>query len=340
MTEIVPAGLVDADINSLTDRAAMGLPDHYVRPRAESLPPFRRVAGLGRGELAAMVEDASLDLESRLASGAALALAGDPRIRPDDPPMLDVPAGQAAIGTPVGDIDALHQDSARFGVRRPWIEKECPRHIHTVAAFRIAAYPVTNAEYAVFLHETGHREIPSGWHYGRFTPAVANHPVHTVTAESADTYARWLGARTGRAFRLPTEQEWEYAAGGPEGHRYPWGGKWSADAANTLESGLLMTTPVGAFPDGRSWCGALDMAGNVEEYTSSVYGPYPGGQLVRDDLYLRLGAYRIARGGAFNRFRDLARCQRRHGPYPRSLYAMGFRLAEDPPAGAAAADGR
>ncbi|MGA4845759.1 formylglycine-generating enzyme family protein [Streptomyces sp. G5(2025)] len=340
MTEIVHADLVDADINALTDRAAMGLPDHYVRPRAETLSPAHLVAGLGGDEPAAMMDDASLGPDVLLAVGTALALAGDPRIREDDPPMLDVPAGQALIGTPEDDVDALHQDSARFGVQRSWVEKECPRHPCPVAAFRIAAYPVTNTEYALFLHETGRREIPSSWHYGRFTPATANHPVHTITPESADAYARWLGERTGRVFRLPTEQEWEYAAAGPEGLRYPWGGEWSPDAANTLESGLLMTTPVGAFPAGRSWCGALDMAGNVEEYTSSVYRPYPGGQLVRDDLYKRLGAYRIARGGAFNRFRDLARCQRRHGPYPRSLYAMGFRLAEDVPPADAAAEGR
>jgi toxoflavin biosynthesis protein ToxD len=339
VTRIVHADLVDADINALTDRAAMGLPDHYVRPRAESLSHFRRITGPSGAELAAMTQDASLDLDARLAAGTALALAGDPRICPDDPPMLDVPAGRALVGTPEDDVDTLHEDSSRFGVQRSWIEKECPRHPYPVAAFRIAEHPVTNAEYAVFLHETGHREIPSGWHYGRFVPSAANHPVHTITPESADAYAHWLGERTGRAFRLPTEQEWEYAASGPEGRRYPWGREWRADAANTLESELLMTTPVGAFPAGRSWCGAQDMAGNVEEYTSSVYSPYPGGRLVRDDLYLRLGAYRIARGGAFNRFRDLARCQRRHGPYPRSLYAMGFRLAEDVPSAGATTEG-
>lgn len=331
-SHVVHTNLVDADINSLTDRAAMGLPEGYVEPRAERLRYFARVAGHPADELAAEVEDASLPLEHRLAAGTALALAGDPRIRWDAPRMLRVPAGQALLGTAEGEVDALHADSARFGVQRSWVEKECPRHALLVADFAIARHPVTNAEFAVFLKDTGHTEIPSNWNYGRFDPSAANHPVYTVTAQSADAYAGWLARRTGRRFRLPTEQEWEYAAAGPDGLRHPWGDTWDAQAANTLETGLLMTTPVGAFPEGRSWCGALDMAGNVEEYTSSTYRPYPGGELVRDDLYLRLGAYRIARGGAFNRFRDLARCQRRHGPYPRSLYAMGFRLAEDVPA--------
>ncbi|MYT29619.1 SUMF1/EgtB/PvdO family nonheme iron enzyme [Streptomyces sp. SID8354] len=307
----------------------MGLPEGYVAPRAERLAHFAQIAGEPPARLAGLVEDAALPLEHRLAAGTALALAGDPRIRWDAPEMLPVPAGRALLGTPDSDVDALHADSAQFGVQRSWVAKECPRHTLPIAAFAIAKYPVTNGEFAVFLKDTGHPELPSNWNYGRFDPAAANHPVYTVTAESADAYAHWLSRRTGRRFRLPTEQEWEYAAAGPEGLRHPWGDTFSAQAANTLETGLLMTSPVGAFPEGRSWCGALDLAGNVEEYTSSTYGPYPGGEVVHDDLYRRLGAYRIARGGAFNRFRDLARCQRRHGPYPRSLYAMGFRLAED-----------
>ncbi|MGW6861719.1 formylglycine-generating enzyme family protein [Streptomyces xanthophaeus] len=328
-SHIAHTNLVDADINSLTDRAAMGLPEGYVEPRAERLDCFGQVAAHSPAELAALVEDTALTLEHRLAAGAALALAGDPRTPWDAPDMLAVPAGLALVGTAGTEVDELHAESAQFGVQRSWVEKECPRHTVPTDAFAIAKYPVTNAEFGVFLKDTGHPGLPSNWHYGRYDPAAANHPVYTVTAEGADLYTAWLSRRTGRRFRLPTEQEWEYAAGGPDGLRYPWGGTWSPHAANTLETGLLMTSPVGAFPDGRSWCGALDMAGNVEEYTSSTYGPYPGGELVQDDLYLRLGAYRIARGGAFNRFRDLARCQRRHGPYPRSLYAMGFRLAED-----------
>ncbi|MFH8386361.1 formylglycine-generating enzyme family protein [Kitasatospora sp. NPDC018058] len=328
-SHIVHSNLVDADINALTDRAAMGLPEGYVEPRAERLECFDLVGECDTARLAATAEDASLTLEHRLAAGTVLALTGDPRIRWDDPAMVDVPAGRALIGTPDGEVDELHRDAEQFGVQRSWVQKECPRHPVELAGFRIAVYPVTNAEYAVFLKSTGHNELPSNWSYGRFAPSAANHPVHTVTADSADAYAAWLSRHTGRRFRLPTEQEWEYAAGGPEGPRYPWGGTWHTEAANTLESGLLMTSPVGVYPQGRSWCGALDMAGNVEEYTSSTYRPYPGGQLVEDDLYKRMGEYRIARGGAFNRFRDLARCQRRHGPYPRSLYAMGFRLAED-----------
>ena len=72
------------------------------------------------------------------------------------------------------------------------------------------------------------------------------------------------------------------------------------------------------------------MAGNVEEYVADLYRPYPGGEPVADHLVEIHGAYRVARGGGFSRFRDLARTRRRHGHNPRSAtYAMGFRLVED-----------
>ncbi|MFC9975609.1 formylglycine-generating enzyme family protein [Spirillospora sp. NPDC127200] len=323
--------LVDADINALTDRAAMGLPEHYVPPRAEHVRDAAEDLRTDQAVLASRMTDAVEPLERRLAAGTLLALAGDPRIKVLDPPMAELPAASCAIGTDVSEVEELYRDAARFGVRRDWVEKECPRHRVRVDAFRIGVYPVTNAEYAKFLSETELAQLPSAWDYGRFHPATANHPVYTVTAEAADAYTVWLSARTGRRFRLPTEAEWEYAAGGAQGRRYPWGAEWREDHANTLETGLLGTTPVGAFPQGASWCGALDMAGNVEEYVSDRYHPHPGGEIVHDDLFKRMGHYRLAKGGAFNRFRDLGRNQRRHGPYPRSLYAMGFRLAESLP---------
>jgi formylglycine-generating enzyme required for sulfatase activity len=69
------------------------------------------------------------------------------------------------------------------------------------------------------------------------------------------------------------------------------------------------------------------MAGNVEEYVADDYKPYPGSTAPQDDLVLANGNYRVARGGSFTRFYDLARCKRRHGHYPKDIYVMGFRLA-------------
>jgi formylglycine-generating enzyme required for sulfatase activity len=70
------------------------------------------------------------------------------------------------------------------------------------------------------------------------------------------------------------------------------------------------------------------MAGNVEEYVADDYAPYPGAARVEDDLSRARGRYRVARGGGFTRYRDLARCKRRHGRFPKAIYVMGFRLAE------------
>jgi formylglycine-generating enzyme required for sulfatase activity len=151
-----------------------------------------------------------------------------------------------------------------------------------------------------------------------------------VSPEDADAYAAWLARTTGRRFRLPHEAEWEFAAAGAAGLEFPWGPNFQADHANTAETGLFQSSPVGVFVQGNSPFGVADMAGNVEEYVSNLYMAYPGGSRVTDHLVEINGAYRVARGGGFARFRDLARTRRRHGANPRSAtYAMGFRLAED-----------
>ena len=81
------------------------------------------------------------------------------------------------------------------------------------------------------------------------------------------------------------------------------------------------TTPVGIYPSGASPCGALDMAGNVEEFTADLYWPYPGTHLEEPEY----GTYRVTRGGVFSLDSDLARCDRRHGSVHAG--ATGFRLA-------------
>jgi formylglycine-generating enzyme required for sulfatase activity len=322
--------IVRGEINEISDRAAMGLPEAYVSPRGEDLSrTLLQVRDASPGELAALVESETEPLDTRLAAGLMLGHLGDPRCPDLDPVMVDVPAGFATLGLDPSRVDDLYERYRRYGVKRNWIEKECPRHQLPIQAFRIGRYPVTNSQYLAFLKDGGAEHLPAHWGFGRFPPGAGNQPVYTVTPEDADAYVAWLADRTGRPFRLPTEAEWEYAAAGPEGHDFPWGDEFREDSANTMELALLMTTPAGMFPRGASPFGVLDMAGNVEEYVSSRYEPYPGWQVVEDDLFKLLGFYRIARGGAFNRFQDLTRCQRRHGPYPKSLYAIGFRIAED-----------
>ena len=178
------------------------------------------------------------------------------------------------------------------------------------------------------MEKTGHNVFPTSWEYGIYKAELANHPVYSIDAKDADLYAQWLSEKTGRKFRLPTEAEWEYAAAGGKGLEFPWGDNFDADHANTVESGIFRTTPVGIFPKGISKFGHLDLAGNVEEYVSDDYHAYPNAELIVDDLLENNGQYRVARGGSFTRFRDLARTRRRHGRYHSNLYVMGFRLAE------------
>ncbi|MGW7574691.1 formylglycine-generating enzyme family protein [Streptomyces sp. NPDC054765] len=318
--------------NDLGEREAMGLPAAFVDrvDRTELQAECVRLAGDTPRQLAVTAGDPALPRLTRFAAGSLLALLGDPRIDVWSPEMVDVPGGAARIGLAAEQVDEVVAKFAAVGVVREWIDKEVPDHSVDLAPFRMARYPVTNLEYRVFLLESPNTPPPSSWTFGAYPAERANHPVWTVAPEDADAYASWLSDRTGRAFRLPTEAEWEYAAAGPGRRTYPWGDRMAEDRANTVESGLITTTPVGVHPAGRGPFGTDDMAGNVEEYVADDYRPYPGGNAVADDLLRAGSTYRVARGGSFTRYADLARCRRRHGWYHKPMYAMGFRLAETP----------
>ncbi len=197
-----------------------------------------------RERLVAALRDPRVDLAQRLAAGRELAVAGDPRIRPDEPDVVGVAAGDAVLGDP-------------------------PRTEH-VNVFSIARYPLTNREYALFVADTGHPTPPS-WRGGDVPPELANHPVETVSWADAVAYCRWLTRRTGRIYRLPDEREWERAARGTNARAWPWEGDGAEanERANCAETGLGSTTPIGAFPLGDTPEGLGDMAGNVREWTNT-----------------------------------------------------------------------
>ncbi|MEU0841461.1 SUMF1/EgtB/PvdO family nonheme iron enzyme [Streptomyces sp. NPDC005962] len=312
------------------EHAELADPRH-LRPAPDAAA---RLTALTPSGLAEAVEDPARPLAERLAAGGLLALLGDPRIGPV-PATRAVPGGAVRVGLPPHRVASVTDAWAHVGVEEAWIEKETPAHPVELADFWIAAYPVTNAEYRDFLADTGRPRRPTTWYLGAYPYERGNHPVAGVCPEDADAYAAWLSERTGHPWRLPGEAEWEYAAGGPSGLEYPWGDTFDPAAANTRETGVHTTTPVGSFPAGRSPFGAFDMAGNVEEFVADTYRPYPGGPYVADDLVhtgARTGAapgggYRVARGGGFARFGDLARTRRRHGAFPSPLYPVGFRLA-------------
>lgn len=318
--------------HSWTPRKLLGLPEVFTPMvhEEEIKIAINKIKFLSKNKLIRIIQNKKTCIYRRIAAGRLLALYGDQRIDNLSPKMIYIHSESPTLGLNINSVPEIQKEFSSFGVLSPWIEKECPEYQVKLNSYYIGKYLVTNSEYAVFLEETNHLDIPSSWVFGRFPTEKSNHPVYTISPESADAYAIWLSRKTKRKFRLPTEAEWEYAAAGPYRNEYPWGNYFKSENANTAELGLLDTTPVGIFPQGDSFFGVSDMAGNVEEYVKNTYQPYPGGKLIEDDLFKINPNYRIARGGSFTRFQDLARTKRRHGWNPESpIYVMGFRLVEE-----------
>lgn len=324
-------GVLPQDINSARPRTAMGLPNNYAPTLLEEyvMNPKQSAALRANVEqLCRTVENPTVALRQRISAGALLALTGDPRIAPFAPPMIHFSKRKMVLGTAIGALDGLMKEYGKLSLKREWLEKETPEYIVEVKEFSLGKYLITNLEYLHFLRECDEEYLPSSWHLGRYPVEHANHPVFGIRHEWALAYCAWLSDRSGRAFRLPTEIEWESAAAGVERREFPWGSAFSSECANTCECGLLGTSPIGAFPAGQTAEGLFDMGGNVEEFVLDAYAPYPGADVVEDDLYLASGSYPMTRGGCFSRFKDLTRSRRRHGFFDTSLYAYGFRLAE------------
>ncbi|MDI3422240.1 formylglycine-generating enzyme family protein [Streptomyces luteolus] len=238
-------------------------------------------------------------------------------------PQVDwvrVPAGIVARGTAEGDVPGVAERYRDTGVPVKWYLKEAPRAEVHVPAFLIGRVPVTVGQWAEFAADTG-RPAPRG---------SADHPVTGVPWGEAVAYCGWIDALLGGVgVRLPSEDEWERAARGDDGREFPWGDEYRTGLANLVDLGMRTTTPVGSFPEGASPFGVLDMAGNADEWTSTLYAPYPGAPNAVPAVEDWAFDPHITRGGAFRHDRDLARCARRHGAYEEDLVAIGvgFRLA-------------
>jgi formylglycine-generating enzyme required for sulfatase activity len=204
-----------------------------------------------------------------------------------------------------------------------WMGEQAELHQVELPEYQISRVPITNAQYAYYVKDTG-VDAPEHWRGGNVPAGLDNHPVVNVDWYDALNYCKWLSGKIQKTVTLPSEAEWEKAARGDRDKRaYPWGDDWRDLHCNSSELGLNDTTPVGLFLNGRSLYGALDMSGNVWEWTRTNY------HTRKDDLTSK--DPRVLRGGSFNYASDDARCAVRDWNFPDSwLGYLGFRVVVSP----------
>jgi serine/threonine-protein kinase len=240
---------------------------------------------------------------------------------------------------------------------------ERPLHTVLLNSFWIDRTEVTNAQFAAFVAATGHvtgaeRSGNGGGFFGggpddwgdiagaswrrpqgpgTSLDGLDDHPVVQVTWDDAVAYCAWAGGR------LPTEAEWEYAARGPEARTFPWGDGFDAARLNYCDrscfldwadseanDGFVLTAPTGSFPEGASWIGAVDMAGNVWEWTSDWYGEeYYELAPASNPTGPESGVQRVVRGGSWADTFDFTRSAKRHVYAPEKAHNyLGFRCVQ------------
>jgi len=227
--------------------------------------------------------------------------------------------------------DLVAIDGGSFLMGRPsGPPQETPEHPVAVSAFQMDRTEVTNTEYADFVRETN-RPAPSHWAGTRPPFGQENWPVVNISFDDATAFAGWRSRRDGVTYRLPTEEEWEYAArNGERADLYPWGMNWKENAAVLKEA-----TPaaVGSHPDGKNRWGVVDLVGNVWEWTSSKTSVYPGNtgvipDSIRDWITIRGGCY-VSDPGPADAL--VTACMRNFVPASTKNTLIGFRLVRSGP---------
>jgi formylglycine-generating enzyme required for sulfatase activity len=285
-----------------------------------------------------------------------------PTRTPTRPAPAEAQAGDIRTITLPGDV-AVEQVFVPAGSfmmgSEDGADDEKPVHEVTLDAFWIDRTEVTNAQFAAFTADTGYittAESEGGgytvvnndyaytdgadWQHPQGPASNLNglsrHPVVLVSGDDAAAYCEWTGGR------LPTEAEWEFAARGPDSPVYPWGDAFDGEKLNycdrncpfdhadqDVDDGYEFTAPAGSYPNGASWIGALDLAGNVWEWVNDWYGEY-GSSSQTNPTGPSSGEYRVLRGGAWGSFGIYARSSFRFGYQPggRNLF-IGFRCAQE-----------
>ncbi|MBI3755122.1 MAG: SUMF1/EgtB/PvdO family nonheme iron enzyme [Deltaproteobacteria bacterium] len=203
--------------------------------------------------------------------------------------MVLIPEGDFIMGSNIGEQD------------------EGPEKKVSLKAFYIDKFEITNEAYKQFVTETKHRE-PKSWAISGYKEEEKSMPVVFVGYSDASEYCKWRGKR------LPAEQEWEKAARGTDGRIYPWGNEFDSSKANTSLSGMVGTTNVGTYDNGKSPYSIYEMAGNVWEWTNSNYDE----------------KRKVVKGGSWGLSHRFARTFTRIGyKNDARINNLGFRCAKD-----------
>ncbi len=257
-------------------------------------------------------------------------------------PAIQIPAGNYILGSDRAEREAAYRlDEKAYGhsLTRTgrWYESERQRQTAHLPTYHITSRLVTNEDYRIFLKETDHRQPEVSrslwqsyglihpfsrtqkfiWRERRYPEGREHHPVVLISWEDARSFAAWYSIRTGEQWQLPTEEQWEKAARGRDGRRFPWGRKFNPRRLNSHDQGPFDTMPVGSFPSGNSPFGMTDTAGQVFEWTRTSAG---------NDRY-------IVKGGSWDdKGCGVCRPAARHGR-PSSLkhILIGFRLVRETP---------
>lgn len=303
------------------------------------LPEWRYGAACyqyGRGSAAA-AKDALEKLEADFPQTRWARRAGRCLKNIKQPPegMVFVPRGRFRMGTdlqqiaelikekeisPLGDEEEAVKATAEFY----GLLSETPRHTAATDGYFIDATEVTNEQYARFVEDSGW-PAPPHWREGTYPKGAARLPVVNVTLSDAKHYAEWRGGR------IPTEIEWEKAARGTAGFRFPWGNTWKEDRAHHMLSSDAGPAQVGSYPNWDSPYGCLDMIGNVQEWTVSDFRPYEDSQMSDSASE---GA-KVTRGGAWQQQELVpipSSCASRYPWAPSQADpSLGFRCVRDAP---------
>ncbi len=216
------------------------------------------------------------------------------KVTPAGPPKPPVTTGPEVVNKP--ELVGIPGGAFQMG-RNDSLPTESPAHPVTVKAFSMDKHEVTNAEYARFVKESNYPP-PTQW--GSIAAPVGQEllPVANVSYEDAVAFAEWRSKRDGVTYRLPTEEEWEFAArNGDKDNLYPWGNAWAPGRAAIQEAGVGKEQPVGTYPQGGNSWGVQDLIGNVWEWTSSKASLYPSSPLKLPDVQK---GWLVARGGSYS----------------------------------------